>query len=314
VLELYKYWTTPTVIVSDGAYGVGGFEGDPLTYKDLEAWYTPHIQAWSEYSTPQTTLWFWNTEIGWATVHPILEKFGWEYRACNIWNKGIAHIAGNSNTQSLRQLPVVTEVCVQYVKKPQFIIDGKAVEMKYWLRHEWLRTGLPLHKTNEACGVKNAASRKYFTLDHLWYFPPSDAFEKIVQYANQYGNTSGKPYFSLSNEQPLTKTEWEQFRAKFYCPIGVTNVWDEAPVNGQERLKRNGKALHLNQKPLKLISQSIAISSDESDMIWEPFGGLCTVCVAADQLSRSCVAAEINKNVYHAAIERLRTAKQKLLF
>lgn len=34
--------------------------------------------------------------------------------------------------------------------------------------HEWQRAGLPLYKANEACGVKNAATRKYLTQDWLW--------------------------------------------------------------------------------------------------------------------------------------------------
>lgn len=313
VLSLYDEWDSPTVIISDGAYGVGGFDGDPPTSSGLVNWYYPHIEAWSRRATPQTTLWIWNTELGWATIHPLLERSGWEYRACHIWDKGMAHVAGNSNTQSLRQLPVVTEVCVQYVKKPLFTVDGEQVEMKYWLRHEWQRSGLPFSKTNEACGVKNAATRKYFTLDHLWYFPPPDAFEKLVDYANTYGDERGKPYFSLDGQRPLTRTEWETFRAKFNCPVGITNVWNEPPVNGKERLKQGSKALHLNQKPLNLMRRLIEMSSDEGDLVWEPFGGLCTGCLAADQLRRSCLAAEIDENIFHLAVQRLGAVKQKPL-
>ncbi len=63
--------------------------------------------------------------------------------------------------------------------------------MRKWLRHEWIRAGLPLWKTNQACGVKNAATRKYFTGDHLWYFPPPDAFDALVRYANAHGKPTG---------------------------------------------------------------------------------------------------------------------------
>src|SRR5262249_13316574 len=97
-LEHYEEWPTPTVIVSDGAYGVAGFPGDPPTHETLGAWYAPHVAAWSKWAAPSTTLWFWGTEIGWATVHPLLAQSGWEYRNCHVWNKGIAHIAGNANT------------------------------------------------------------------------------------------------------------------------------------------------------------------------------------------------------------------------
>ena len=74
-LEYYKNWEQPTVIVSDGAYGVLGFEGDTSDHIDLPDWYQPHIEAWSNAAIPCTTLWFWNSEIGWAVVHPNSIKF-----------------------------------------------------------------------------------------------------------------------------------------------------------------------------------------------------------------------------------------------
>ena len=67
--------------------------------------------------------------------------------------------------------------------------------MQRWLRYEWGRTGLPFSKTNDACGVKNAATRKYFTKDHLWYYPPPKAFEKIAEYANKHGSEGRKALF-----------------------------------------------------------------------------------------------------------------------
>ena len=88
-LDIYSSWARPTVIFSDGAYGIGGFPGDPVQPSLLREWYEPHIQQWSAKATGQTTLWFWNTEVGWATVHPLLLEYGWEYRGCNIWDKGI---------------------------------------------------------------------------------------------------------------------------------------------------------------------------------------------------------------------------------
>ena len=57
--------------------------------------YEPHVQAWAAAAAPHTTLWFWNSEIGWAAAHPVLEKHGFRYVQCNVWNKGSGHIAGN---------------------------------------------------------------------------------------------------------------------------------------------------------------------------------------------------------------------------
>lgn len=304
-IDLCDDWKGPTVIMCDGPYGITGFKGDLHSHHGLAEWYEPHIKKWSEKATPITTLWFWCTEVGWATVHPVFEKYGWDYVSCCVWDKGMSHVAGNTNTKTIRHLPVVTEVCVQYVKKPSFQVDNKTLTMKEWLRYEWGRTGLPFSKTNEACGVKDAATRKYFTKCHLWYMPPAEAFEKIASYANEHGAEVGKPYFSINGKTPITKEDWARMRSKFYCPIGVTNVWQVPQLRNSERLKVNQKAIHLNQKPLVLIKHIIEMTSDTDDVVWDPFAGLCTTAVASLELGRKCYCAEVNPDVYEIAVNRV---------
>lgn len=304
-LERYKKWDKPTVIVSDGGYGILGFEGDTSDHLGLPDWYEPHIAAWSQYATPQTTLWFWNSEIGWAAVHPILEKYGWRYMNANIWNKGKGHIAGNVNTAKIRRFPVVTEICVQYVFEAR--ING--LELKKWLLQEWKRSGLPLRRANEACGVADAAVRKYLDQGHLWYYPPPEMFLKMQEFANKHGKTTEKPYFSIDGVTPGTAEQWAAMRSKFNCPHGVTNVWDRPALRGAERFKingTNGKAIHLNQKPLDLMSTIVEASSDERDVVWEPFGGLFTACLAANQSGRKAFGAEIDPTYFHYGVERLK--------
>jgi site-specific DNA-methyltransferase (adenine-specific) len=305
VRDLYAHWTPPTVIVSDGAYGLASFPGDPPTVAGLEEWYRPHIETWSRCALPETTLWFWNSELGWATVHPLLIAAGWEFRNCNIWDKGIAHIAGNANTKTLRKFPVVTEVCVQYVKRTYFEHGGVRMTMQDWLRYEWIRAGLPLWKTNDACGVKNAATRKYFTADHLWYFPPPDAFDALARYANFHGKPAGRPYFSRDGKRPITGGEWARLRAKFKCDTGITNVWNEPAVRGIERMKENNQCIHMNQKPLKLLEMVLNASSEVGDVVWEPFGGLCSASIAAHKLRRRSFAAECVTDFFNIAVKRL---------
>ena len=303
-LNLYNNWEAPTVIVSDGGYGVLGFEGDTSDHLGLPDWYEPHIAAWSQRATPRTTLWFWNSEIGWAAVHPILEAHGWRYVNANTWNKGKGHIAGNINTRRIRRFPVVSEMCVQYVYEAK--IDD--LPLKKWLLREWKRTGLPLRKANEACGVADAAVRKYLDQGHLWYYPPSEMFVRMQEYANRYGDPLGRPYFSIEGNRPGTADQWAAMRAKFNCPHGFTNVWDRPALRGTERFKLNGdsgKAVHLNQKPLDLTSMLIEASSDEGDVVWEPFGGLFTACLAARLCDRRSFGGEIDPTYFYYGIKRL---------
>lgn len=308
-LEHYHKWDTPTVIVSDGGYGVLGFEGDTSDHIGLPEWYEPHIEAWADAAMPSTTLWFWNSEIGWAATHPVLEKYGWRYVNANIWNKGMGHIAGNINTAKIRRFPVVTEVCVQYFFEAR--ISGQI--MKHWLLNEWKRSGLALRRANIACGVADAAVRKYFDQGHLWYFPPPDMFVKLAAYANEHGKPEGRPYFSIDGTHPATGEEWAAMRYKFECPHGVTNVWDRPPLHGKERISiPNGKAVHLNQKPLDLMSRIIAASSDKGDVVWEPFGGLFTAALAAGRLKRRAFAGEIDATYFQYGVERLKEEARQL--
>lgn len=304
-LEVSEEWPSPTVIVADGPYGVGSYPGDPVSHEELAEWYSPHVADWSKRALPETTLWFWNTEIGWATVHPLLAQNGWEYRSCHVWDKGVGHIAGNANSKTLRRFPVITEVCVQYVRNVTVDSSGQAMTLKQWVRHEWGRSGLTFSEANQACGVKNAATRKYLTKCHLWYFPPPEAFELLAQYANRHGRPEGKPYFSLNGIHPATAGEWAKMRAKFHCDVGITNVWREPPVRGEERIKDAYKSVHMNQKPLRLLEQILLASSDQGDVVWEPFGGLCSTAVAALNTGRQCYSAEILSDYYAAALDRL---------
>ena len=304
-LKVSAAWASPTVIIVDGPYGVGSFPGDPPSHEGLAEWYRPFIEVWTRRALPETTLWFWNTEIGWASVHPVLAEQGWDYRSCHIWDKGIGHIAGNANSKTLRRFPTVTEVCVQYVRKVMVARNGHELGLKDWIRSEWERTGLPLYKANTACGVKNAATRKYLTKCHLWYFPPTEAFEQLVEYANLHGRPEGRPYFSLDGIRPASATEWGRMRAKFHCDVGITNVWREPSVRGPERLKSAYKCLHMNQKPLSLLEQTIRASSDPGDVIWEPFGGLCSVAIASINTGRQSYSSEILAEYFTVARDRL---------
>ncbi len=293
-LDAYPNWPAPVTIISDGAYGVRGFHGDTVGSQALPHWYRPHIASWSAAAGPATTLWFWNTELGWASVHPVLAEYGWEYVQLVVWDKGLAHIAGNVNGGTIRQFPVVTEVCAFYQRTFTIAGPGGPMPPKQWVRHEWARSGLSLQKANQACGVKNAATRKYLTKDWLWYWPPGEMTERLAAYANAHGLPSNWPYYSLDGERPVTAAEWDALRYNWRHAHGVTNVWSRRPLHDEERLKGTlrraaprvynptaASSAHLNQKPLEFMERLITAVTEPGDVVWEPFGGLCSASVAA---------------------------------
>ena len=105
VMAWYSSWPEPIVIVSDGPYGLGSYPGDPPTHDGLAEWYKPHIEQWSKKATPQTTLWFWNSEIGWATVHPILAAAGLEVSCLSCMGQRQGSYSGECQYQDIADVP-----------------------------------------------------------------------------------------------------------------------------------------------------------------------------------------------------------------
>lgn len=310
-LKFYDTWEAPAVIISDGPYGLGKFPGEAHSPDKLAEWYAPHAAAWAKHSLPFTTLWFWNSEIGWAKSHPALELNGWQYEETVVWDKGIAHIAGNVNSRTIRGLPVVTEVAVRYTRKATLpSLDGVELPLKEWLRYEWQRSGLPLSQSNAACGVANAATRKYLTQCHLWYFPPGEAVVAMARWCTERGLKTVRPYFSLDGINPPSAEAWDKMRARWHHVHALTNVWREPPVHGPERVKNpvGTGYLHANQKPIALMERQIVASSEKGEVIWEPFGGLMSATVAAVRTGRRAFAAELNPTFYDAAANRVKDA------
>ena len=75
-----------------------------------------------------------------------------------------------------------------------------------------------------------------------------------------------------------------------------SNNWtDISPINSQAK-ERTG---YPTQKPLALLERIIKASSNEGDIVLDPFCGCATACVAADKLGRKWVGIDIS----HKAVE-----------
>lgn len=80
------------------------------------------------------------------------------------------------------------------------------------------------------------------------------------------------------------------------------NFIESSICMGPERLK-NPK--HPTQKPLKILEHIIKIASNEKDLVFDPFMGVCSTGVAALKLNRLFAGCEISKKYFSASIKRL---------
>jgi len=78
--------------------------------------------------------------------------------------------------------------------------------------------------------------------------------------------------------------------------------WWDIPM-----LKGNSKEAtgYPTQKPLALLHRIIKTSSNEGDIVFDPFCGCATTCVAAQQLGRKWIGIDIEKQAASILIERL---------
>jgi site-specific DNA-methyltransferase (adenine-specific) len=68
----------------------------------------------------------------------------------------------------------------------------------------------------------------------------------------------------------------------------------------------HGYAIHETQKPVEIIAPLLAYSCPPGGLVLEPFGGACSVAIAAKASGRRCVSIELRADAYAKAVERLR--------
>ena len=101
-----------------------------------------------------------------------------------------------------------------------------------------------------------------------------------------------KPFF---NEQKDEK-------GRYYADVLMTDVWhDVKPIINVSK-ERTG---YPTQKPLALLHRIIIASSNEGDIVFDPFCGCATACVASQQLNRKWIGCDIEEKAAEILVQRL---------
>ena len=90
-------------------------------------------------------------------------------------------------------------------------------------------------------------------------------------------------------------------------PLG--DVWTDIPPINSQAKERVG---YPTQKPLALLERIIKASSNEGDVVLDPFCGCATACVAADRLGRKWVGIDISPKAVELVNMRLQRAMGSL--
>ena len=109
------------------------------------------------------------------------------------------------------------------------------------------------------------------------------------------------PYKENGEPRDWVETKYGKFRDT--CP---SNFWDDISVPYWSMAENTA---HPAQKPEKLLAKLILASSDEGDVVFDPFGGSGSTAVTAKKLGRHFVSAEQNPLYCAWAEKRLEDAE-----
>ena len=93
----------------------------------------------------------------------------------------------------------------------------------------------------------------------------------------------------------------------------MVSVWGGERLKDTTKKMKNGKnvTLHPTQKPLDLYKHFISVSSNENDLVCDPFVGTGTANVVCRLLNRYCIGIELDENYVQHAIRRLNRTELK---
>ena len=80
------------------------------------------------------------------------------------------------------------------------------------------------------------------------------------------------------------------------------NWWEDIPSINTQAKERTG---YPTQKPLALLERIIKASSNEGDVVLDPFCGCATTCIASEKLNRQWIGIDISVEAYKLVEKRL---------
>ena len=159
------------------------------------------------------------------------------------------------------------------------------------------------HDDNDGRGryrLDNMASpnpRPNLTYEWRGYAPPVKGWRYSTETMTKLDEEGRIWYPESTRQRPQLKRYLNGMRGNV-----VSNVWtDIAPISSHAK-ERIG---YPTQKPLALLERIIRASSNEGDVVLDPFCGCATACVAAENLGRKWVGIDISSKAVELVNIRL---------
>jgi site-specific DNA-methyltransferase (adenine-specific) len=210
-----------------------------------------------------------------ALLVPYFDKLDLELRQQIVIDKGMRAVSGRA-TKNYKMFPNVTESCL-------FIVKDSKPFIKKILKERQKELNLSSKEINEALGVASYGGGMWsiYTGNNICeQVPTQELWEKLQKI--------------LKFDIPYSK-----IAQTFNPQMGITDVWRDIDFYQEKRF-------HPTQKPIKLIKRLIQASSNENDLVLDPFGGSGATALACLALKRPFITIELDENYYQVILERVK--------
>lgn len=145
--------------------------------------------------------------------------------------------------------------------------------------------------------------------------------ETQVPYYTMWAENNGLMFSILIWEKPLSIINKNRFSQNVEFIIRIYDygtALNRLPVNTMYNRVQKYKPLcgsekiHATQKPVEIMLSYIQLSSNEGDVVLDPFIGSGTTAIACVMANRRYIGFEINKDYYDAALRRIKMEQSQL--
>jgi site-specific DNA-methyltransferase (adenine-specific) len=160
-------------------------------------------------------------------------------------------------------------------------------------------------QVNEYLGHRKAEHCFYWNSTQ-WELPTKETYEELLsirrvgEFKVEEYEKLKEEYEKLKEEYEKLKEEYEKLRYTFNLGCSMNNVWRIPYI-----LHQGEKIFHTTQKPIWLMNKIINASTNQNDLVFDPFMGSGSTVVACKQLRRNFIGIELNREYFEIAKDRI---------
>ena len=294
------------LIVTDPPYNINKDDWDKID--DYKNWLMKAFKECERVLKDNGSFYFFHSEM--PVVADLMQRIRKEtkfvFKQFIVWNKRFkeasnkGYLDGFVEVNGLRNYQQMAEYVLFYTFQDETGLTTVMLDTNNFssLRKYFkgLQEHIGLNKKQVMNKIGQNADHCFRWNSSQWDLPTKETYQQLINVIGIDKWESFRPYESL-------RQEYESLRYTFNNQKNHHSVWD------YEVEKKQG---HLTPKPVNLIKNIMLHSSNENDVVLDPFIGSGTTAVACKMLNRRFIGFDISQDYVDIANKRLANVPKRL--